>query len=54
MVFGVSRVIGGAFFLALGLLAYWFVRLSRHRGWGFGVLLAAALACVLWGAWLLR
>jgi hypothetical protein len=54
MVFGASRGIGGVFFLALGLLAYWLFGLSRHRGWVLGVLLAAALACVLWGAWLLR
>jgi len=54
MVFGVSRVIGGVFFVTLGLLAYWFFGLSRHRGWVLVALMAAALATVLWGAWLLR
>jgi hypothetical protein len=54
MVFGVSRVIGGVFFLALGLLAYWLFGRSLLRGWALVALLAGALVVVLWGAQLTR
>jgi hypothetical protein len=54
MVFGVSRVLGGVVFLALGLVTYWLFGRSLLRGWALVALLAGALVFVLWGAQLTR